>query len=136
MQSTTLMTACAAALAVLAAGCADMKAPTGNMTDYATGSYIMPPKLSQASQPRLQAKANGDATSADARTRSNAPVDTTSVLAAQHALARAGYSPGNATGMMDAPTHDAVMQFQRAHGLRASGDLDSATMAALGVPMH
>jgi hypothetical protein len=35
---------------------------------------------------------------------------------------------------MDAPTHDALTQFQRAHGLRATGDLDSQTMSALGLP--
>jgi peptidoglycan hydrolase-like protein with peptidoglycan-binding domain len=127
-----LMTACAAAVAVLAVGCADMRAPAGNQTSYATGSYRMPAK--PATQAPVQSRANGDATAADSRTRSNAPVNTSEVSAAQHALARAGYNPGNATGTLDAPTHDALIQFQRANGLRATGDLDSATKAALGLP--
>jgi hypothetical protein len=33
-----------AASILLAAGCAEMRAPAGNMTDYATGSYRMPPR--------------------------------------------------------------------------------------------
>jgi peptidoglycan hydrolase-like protein with peptidoglycan-binding domain len=125
-----LMTACAAA--VLAAGCASMRAPPGNQTSYATGSYTMPPKAATTQTP-AQARANGDAAAADSRTRSNAPVNTSEVTAAQHALARAGYDPGHATGTMDASTHEALMQFQRAHGLRATGDIDSATKAALGL---
>ena len=135
MQSTMVMKASAAALIVLMAGCADMRAPSGNQTSYTTGSYRMPAK-SQApvAQAPAQVQRNGDATAADARTRTSAPVDTNKVQAAQQALARAGYNPGNATGTMDASTHDAVMQFQRARGLRATGDLDSATMSALGLP--
>jgi peptidoglycan hydrolase-like protein with peptidoglycan-binding domain len=107
--------------------------PTGNQTSYATGSYRMPAKT-QAAQPPMQARANGDATAADSRTRSNAPVNATQVQAAQHALERAGYHPGNATGSIDPPTRDALVQFQRANGLRATGDLDSSTMSALGLP--
>ena len=133
MQTTTLTMALAAASVVLAAGCADMRAPAGNQTSYATGSYRMPPKT-QAAQPPAQARANGDATAADSRTRTNAPTNVTQVQAAQHALERAGYHVGNATGTIDPPTRDALVQFQRAHGLRATGDLDSSTMSALGLP--
>jgi len=133
MQSTTLTKALAAASILLAAGCADMRAPSGNPTSYATGSYRMPAKT-QAEQPPMQARANGDATAADSRTRSNAPVNATQVQAAQHALERAGYHPGNATGSIDPPTRDALVQFQRANGLRATGDLDSSTMSTLGLP--
>jgi peptidoglycan hydrolase-like protein with peptidoglycan-binding domain len=118
MQTTTLTKASAAALILLAAGCADMRAPNGNQTSYATGSYRMPPKQAQVAQAPAQPPA----------------ANTAKVTAAQQALARAGYSPGNATGAMDAPTHDALTQFQRAHGLRATGDLDSQTMSALGLP--
>jgi peptidoglycan hydrolase-like protein with peptidoglycan-binding domain len=117
MQTTTLTKASAAALILLAAGCADMRAPNGNQTSYATGSYRMPPKQAQVAQAPAQPPA----------------ANTAKVTAAQQALARAGYSPGNATGAMDAPTHDALTQFQRAHGLRATGDLDSQTMSALGL---
>ena len=74
MQSTTLTKALAAASILLAAGCADMRAPSGNPTSYATGSYRMPAKT-QAEQPPMQARVNGDATAADSRTRSNAPVN-------------------------------------------------------------
>jgi len=113
MQTTMLTKAGAAALILLAAGCADMRSPSGNQTSYTTGSYRMPAKAQVAqAQPSEAAK----------------------VQAAQQALARAGYTPGPAAGTMDPPTHDAVAQFQRAHGLRATGDLDSATMSALGLP--
>ena len=135
MQTTTLTKAAgAAALMLLAAGCADMRAPSGNQTSYATGSYRMPAKSAQVAQAPAQVQRNGDATAQDSRTRTSAPIDTTKVQAAQQALARAGYSPGNATGTLDSPTQDALMQFQRARGLRATGDLDSATMSALGLP--
>jgi len=133
MQSTTLTKALAAASILLAAGCADMRAPSGNPTSYATGSYRMPAKTAAAQTP-TQASANGDATAADSRTRTNAPANATQLQAAQHALERAGYHPGNATGAMDPPTRDALVQFQRANGLRATGDLDSSTMSTLGLP--
>ena len=133
MQSTTLTKALAAAAILLAAGCADMRTPSGNPTSYATGSYRMPPKTAAAQTP-TQASANGDATAADSRTRTNAPANATQLQAAQHALERAGYHPGNATGAMDPPTRDALVQFQRANGLRATGDLDSSTMSTLGLP--
>ena len=131
MQS-MMLKASAAALIVLATGCADMRAPAGNQTSYATGSYRMPPKAQVT--PPMTAQSNGNATAPDSRTRSSAPVDTTKVVAAQHALTRHGYNVGNATGTLDAPTHDALVQFQRANGLRATGDLDSNTMSALGLP--
>jgi len=138
MQSTTLTKALIAASILLAAGCADMRAPGGNQTNYATGSYRMPPKTQAAQAPAAQAptqaRANGDATAADSRTRTNAAANATQLQAAQHALERAGYHPGNATGAMDPPTRDALVQFQRANGLRATGDLDSQTMSALGLP--
>jgi peptidoglycan hydrolase-like protein with peptidoglycan-binding domain len=112
MQSTMLTKAAAAAAILLAAGCADMRAPSGNQTSYATGSYRMPAKTQTAQAP--------------------AATDSRKVEAAQRALARAGYAPG-APGAMDAPTHDAVVQFQQKNGLRATGDLDSQTMSALGL---
>lgn len=133
MNTSKLATASAAALMLLAAGCADMRAPSGNQTSYATGSYRMPAKSAQSAQAPAQVQRNGDATAQDSRTRTSAAVDTSKIQAAQQALARAGYSPG-ATGSMDPPTHDALVQFQRARGLRATGDLDSATMSALGLP--
>src|SRR5262245_53606476 len=118
MQSTMLMKAGAVALVLIAAGCAQMRSPEGNQTSYTTGSYRMPEKSTVAQAPTAAA------------------TDTAHVRAAQQALARAGYSPGNASGTMDAPTHDALTQFQKARGLKTTGDLDSATMSALGVPMQ
>ena len=135
MQANMLMKASAAALFVLAAaGCADMRAPSGNQTSYATGSYRMPPKAATVAQAPAQVQANSAATAPDSRTRTSAPVDTPKVQAAQQALARAGYNPGNSTGNFDASTHDAVAKFQQSRGLKATGDLDSATMSALGLP--
>jgi peptidoglycan hydrolase-like protein with peptidoglycan-binding domain len=80
-----------------------------------------------------QTRANGDATAPNSRLRSSAPVDPNIVVSAQRALSRYGYDPGPADGMFNASTRDAVLQFQRARGIRATGELDSQTVAALGV---
>ena len=51
-------------------------------------------------------------------------------------LAREGYAAGSpADHVYDANLADAVREFQRRHALRASGDLDAATVQALNVPV-
>ena len=78
-------------------------------------------------------RANGEATAPNSRLRSSAPVDTTVVTAAQRALSRYGYDPGPADGVFNTSTKDAVLQFQQARGMRQTGELDSQTVAALGI---
>jgi Putative peptidoglycan binding domain len=52
---------------------------------------------------------------------------------AQERLAAQGFNPGIPDGQMGATTQAAIRQFQRAHGLPTTGDLDDATQRALGV---
>ena len=78
-------------------------------------------------------RANGEATAPNTRLRSSAPVDPNIVVSAQRALSRHGYDPGPADGTFSPSTRDAVLQFQQARGIRATGELDSQTIAALGV---
>jgi len=135
--SSMLVRAGAVTLIVLAAGCSSTNWPrmsgSGNQTSYATGSYPMPPKTA-ANTANANARANGDATGADTRTRTAGPTDTSTVMAAEQALSKFGYNPGNADGTFDANTRAAVMNFQKERGLQATGDLDAATLSALGVP--
>ena len=53
-------------------------------------------------------------------------------LAAQVALDRAGYSPGEIDGRAGTNTTRALEGFQQAHSLSANGQLDEHTIAALG----
>jgi peptidoglycan hydrolase-like protein with peptidoglycan-binding domain len=130
------------ALVIFVAGCANMPRPVGgNQTSYTTGSYPMPPKTAAANTTPSRAsgdnvaaaKSTGDATAPDTRTRSNVATDTSKIRAAQQALNRQGYNLRNADGTMNAETTDALKKFQQAHGFRATGELDSQTMAALGL---
>jgi peptidoglycan hydrolase-like protein with peptidoglycan-binding domain len=53
---------------------------------------------------------------------------------AQEALNARGYNAGPADGRWGPATENAVLAFQKANGLSQTGRLDSATLAALGVP--
>ncbi|WP_097461694.1 peptidoglycan-binding domain-containing protein [Mangrovitalea sediminis] len=56
------------------------------------------------------------------------------IFAAQNALYGAGFDIGKADGMMGSTLHAAIKKFQESQsGLQATGDLDGATLAALGV---
>jgi lipoprotein-anchoring transpeptidase ErfK/SrfK len=56
----------------------------------------------------------------------------TDALPLQVALDRAGFSPGVIDGKMGLLTRQAVQGFQKARGLKVTGQLDDATQAALG----
>jgi murein L,D-transpeptidase YcbB/YkuD len=56
------------------------------------------------------------------------------VQAAQQALNDRGYDVGAVDGIFGPQTESAVRSFQQAQGLPQTGTLDSATLAALGVP--
>jgi peptidoglycan hydrolase-like protein with peptidoglycan-binding domain len=64
-------------------------------------------------------------------TSSNA--DNSQVRQAQQALKDKGYDVGAVDGQMGPHTQSALNQFQQAQGLPQSGDLDTQTLAALGV---
>src|SRR5438045_5463001 len=99
--SSMLVRAGAVSLMVLAAGCSSTNWPRtsgGNMTSYTTGSYPQPPRsaANTAGTGNSNARANGDATGADSRTRTAGPTDQPTVMAAEQALSKFGYNPGNA----------------------------------------
>jgi hypothetical protein len=52
---------------------------------------------------------------------------------AQERLASKGFNPGPLDGQMGVKMQAALRQFQRAHGLAPTGELDEATRAALGL---
>ena len=108
--SHTLVKAGALSMVVLIGGCP------------AWGTGVVPPS-----------RANGEATAPNTRLRSSAPVDTNVVVAAQRALPRYGYDPGPADGLFNPSTRDAVLQFQSPRGIRSTGELDSQTLAGLGI---
>jgi membrane-bound lytic murein transglycosylase B len=51
----------------------------------------------------------------------------------QHALNQRGYRAGPVDGLMGQATQTALMQFQRAENLEATGALNQQTLAALGI---
>jgi peptidoglycan hydrolase-like protein with peptidoglycan-binding domain len=55
------------------------------------------------------------------------------VRSAQQALKDHGFDPGEIDGKMGPRTEAALKQFQGSKGMQASGQLDSKTLAALGV---
>jgi peptidoglycan hydrolase-like protein with peptidoglycan-binding domain len=48
-------------------------------------------------------------------------------------LQTVGYNPGTIDGTMGPQTKNALLWFQNAQGLRATGDLDEPTLNALGI---
>ncbi|MFA5527316.1 MAG: spore cortex-lytic enzyme [Peptostreptococcales bacterium] len=55
------------------------------------------------------------------------------VRQAQQKLINWGYLKGSADGIFGQMTHDAVVAFQRRHGLKADGIIGSQTLSALGM---
>ncbi|MDP9036690.1 MAG: peptidoglycan-binding protein [Myxococcota bacterium] len=61
-----------------------------------------------------------------------APLDApSSILGAQARLRNIGLYAGRLTGVLDLPTPDALLLFQHAHELKATGELDGPTVAKL-----
>jgi peptidoglycan hydrolase-like protein with peptidoglycan-binding domain len=55
------------------------------------------------------------------------------VKAVQQALKDKGHHPGTVDGRMGPKTQQALRDFQKAHGMQATGELDAKTMHSLGV---
>ena len=55
------------------------------------------------------------------------------VEAVQEALTERGFEPGKIDGAMGSRTRNALRQFQRSVGLPSTGEIDAATIAALGL---
>jgi peptidoglycan hydrolase-like protein with peptidoglycan-binding domain len=55
------------------------------------------------------------------------------VLQAQRRLQALGFDPGPIDGVLGPRTEEAIREYQRTQGLRATGVLDAETRAALGL---
>ena len=62
-----------------------------------------------------------------------ASADTSQIIEIQTRLRDWGYYDGGLTGTLDYETTQAIKYFQQEHGISATGNLDAATMDALGV---
>lgn len=65
--------------------------------------------------------------------RSSQAINQDSVRDMQQALAQHGYRVGRVDGLMGPQTRQALRQFQQDEGMRATGQADQQTMAALGL---
>ena len=72
-------------------------------------------------------------TVATARTSAPSAYDATTIRSVQQALNSRGYNAGPVDGQYGMATQDAVRRFQQVSGLPATGELNSQTLAALGV---
>ena len=59
--------------------------------------------------------------------------DYSTIVAAQERLAREGYYRGETDGVLSAETQKAVRRYQSTNGLRQTGQLDSDTLAIMGL---
>lgn len=59
--------------------------------------------------------------------------DESTIVAAQERLARQGYYRGETDGVLSAEMQKAIRRYQSTNGLRQTGDLDSDTLAVMGL---
>jgi hypothetical protein len=59
--------------------------------------------------------------------------DDSIIVAAQERLARQGYYRGETDGVLSAEMQKAIRRYQSTNGLRQTGDLDSDTLAVMGL---
>jgi len=59
--------------------------------------------------------------------------DDSTIVAAQERLARQGYYRGDTDGVLSAETQKAIRRYQNTNGLRQTGELDSDTLAVMGL---
>jgi hypothetical protein len=90
----------------------------------------------QSGQTGSQSAASGASAQTPAQTgqsQQQASHNADTIKQAQEKLSALGLDPGPADGKVGAKTRAAVKQFQQSKGLKASGQLDQPTLAALGV---
>jgi peptidoglycan hydrolase-like protein with peptidoglycan-binding domain len=88
-------------------------------------AHAQQPMAPSADKPKGKESATGKSNMAGAKGEQ--------VKAAQQALKDKGHDPGAIDGVMGPKTQAAVRNFQSKEGLKASGRLDTETMAKLGV---
>jgi len=59
--------------------------------------------------------------------------DDSTIVAAQERLARQGYYRGETDGVLSAEMQNAIRRYQSTNGLRQTGDLDTDTLAVMGL---
>jgi len=57
-------------------------------------------------------------------------------MRAQQALDQKGFNAGKADGILGSRTKQALNQFQQKQGLQVTGQLDNATLSALGISQN
>ncbi len=60
-------------------------------------------------------------------------IDDSTIVAAQERLGRQGYYRGETDGVLSAEMQKALRRYQSTNGLRQTGDLDSDTLAVMGL---
>ena len=60
-------------------------------------------------------------------------LDDSTIVAAQERLGRQGYYRGETDGVLSAEMQKALRRYQSTNGLRQTGDLDSDTLAVMGL---
>ena len=65
--------------------------------------------------------------------RDQSQSDDSTVVAAQERLARQGYYRGETDGVLSAEMQNAIRRYQSTNGLRQTGELDSDTLAVMGL---
>lgn len=100
----------------------------------ATGE-VTPQVVQRITEARTAPADLGPATAQAAATaRTQALGRTEQVKLVQRQLAQAGYDPGPADGIMGSRTRSAIRDWQRAHAMPVTGEVDQALLASLGAP--
>ncbi|MBL8339873.1 MAG: peptidoglycan-binding protein [Rubrivivax sp.] len=107
---------------------AKLRAQTGGQTAVAPAKAT-----AQSAAPAAAAVPTATATAAVAAAESPVVADKALMLKAQLKLRQLGYGVGTPDGIAGARTKAALQDYQRKNSLAVSGELDSATMKALGL---
>jgi hypothetical protein len=105
--------------------------PDYNSGDYQGQMYYNYPDQSQGSYDSgvYQTEVSDDPNGYGDQSQS----DDSIIVAAQERLARQGYYRGETDGVLSAEMQKAIRRYQTTNGLRQTGDLDSDTLAVMGL---